>query len=269
MKQSNQFRLSHIALVLAVASFASLQSAKAQSATFLPAVEASGAQASGGYPVADSPSGTPPYQGNGDLELGTYNYGTPEESDIQLQYDLSSIPVGATITSATLQFTINQTTARSPGTLSVFSLLSADSGFDGNATWNVKSGLGVTNNVWAGELLAVGAAGGASVAGTDYDPAALGTEAYDPTAAVGSTVDITLTGAALQAAIANNLISLNILDNGSASVPLNSDDRVLFSLNPTLTVDYTAAAVPEPKTWALMLLGAGLLVWNLRRRVVL
>lgn len=146
-----------------------------------------------------------------------------------LKFDLSSLPSGAIVTSATLTLTKSDASGTRKAA-KVYRILAANSAWSiTTATWNTKDG----SNAWAGS-------NGCGTSGTDYSSTSMGSYA-DASGTLSSPVDITLTVSEVQAMIAANHGVLIRADDEASATTLNtwlSANDATSGNRPKLTIDY-------------------------------
>lgn len=158
----------------------------------------------------------------------------------QLMFDLSSIPAGATIQSATLALTATATEGASVNDYAVHRIASGNSGWTSAATWNTKDG----TNAWAG------GASGCDTAGTDYDTTAMGTWSNGASDPAGTVYTITLDTTEVANLLAANygLVLIETTSNGQA-LSVASQENTTAAYRPLLTINYqTATMTASPAT---------------------
>jgi hypothetical protein len=181
-----------------------------------------------------------------------------------LRFDLSTIPAGAMINSATLQLTQVSGASRNDAIVAArFSLYGLD---------NVA---GNTPQTWDEATFVIGSKGSEDVttlAGvTDLDDNVTGiTETF-----VGASpaTKVTVTGSPLASFLATRFgdggLATFILSNDDATdrgFGLGTKENVDLTARPALTIDFTPTAVPEVHAWALVGLAGVVAVLSKRRK---
>lgn len=163
-----------------------------------------------------------------------------------LYFDVSSIPAGSTVDSATLYLT----TAAAPGNSPVcnfYAIAAANAGWIEASTWNFADGAGASQR-WAGDSGGDGGAdAGCSVSGTDFGATLIGTMSPTVTATEYSSA---LTTSAVQAWVngANYGIVMDVtLDY--RNVRWCSSDDADAGERPQLVVVYTEAGGASGSPW--------------------
>lgn len=145
-----------------------------------------------------------------------------------VQFDLSGIPVGATLSAVTLTLTSDWPVNK---TLYAYRILPANDWLEAEATWNVRQ----TATAWAG-------ANGLGTAGTDYDAVVAGSASNfamnTPKALPFSADGVADVQAWVSGAAANR--GLLIFNNDQAwDLNLYTSDSATPGYRPKITVDYT------------------------------
>jgi len=179
------------------------------------------------YLAEDAP--TTNYATNSQL----YNrVGVGVDHTVMIKFDLSSIPAGSTIVSATLNLWSagNQTANR---TMGVYPILAANSAWtEDGATWNTLDG----TNPWAGDTAGDGGEdAGCSVAGTDYGSTAIGSLFYPANAGANYKFSTSLTVAAVQAWLDGDNYGFRL---GLSNLTIHSSSVVNAIYCPELAVSY-------------------------------
>lgn len=156
-----------------------------------------------------------------------------------LKFDLSSIPAGSTVTSATLSFWNSGTNAQNR-TLNVFAVLAANSGWVEGLTWNYANPSTVR---WAGDAASDGGSdAGGSVSGTDYNGTAMGSVTYIANSPVDTQLDITLNNSMVQAWVDGANYGAVVIRNDTVNSNLGlrtSDYPTDGTKRPKLVIEYT------------------------------
>lgn len=162
-------------------------------------------------------------------------------------FDLSSIPAGSTINSATLTLYQAGSAGANAFTLTAYDILSGNSGWiegtlnnvqalSGEPCWNAKAadGAGGVTTAWAGSA-------GLGTSGTDYAATNIGTVAGNRSDANGTAYAISLTLSAV-AAWAGNAANYGIKVVTSAGCgAIASAENATAGWRPKLDIDYTEA----------------------------
>lgn len=172
---------------------------------------------------------------------------------------INSVTIGLTLSS-----TVGVGASAYSETLQIYAVSAANSDWvegsssspatDGSSTWKYKSQTSTTTGTsWAG-------AAGANTMGTDYDSLLLASYTYDNTAATRGYITLTLPASLIESWIGGNTAGLFL----RTATDVNTgglDQRIEILTNgtnlPSLIIDY--AAIPEPSSNALMMLGLGVL----------
>ena len=159
-------------------------------------------------------------------------------------FDLSSIPAGSTINSATLSVWKSYLRAAGSnfyGVVNFHRILSGNDWTETGATWNTRDG---TNN-W------LGGNNGCDTSGTDYSATSMGSVSIANADAESTEYNITLDAAEMALMLANNVGFLFKHDPTVTQSPrMNSSDAATSSANyPKLVIDYSAGApfIPHPR----------------------
>ncbi len=182
---------------------------------------------------------------NVDIPVGPL-FGSPNLYHAMLKFDLSSIPAGSTITSATLTLWTGTNFGDRAGTVEVYRVKRA--WIDSQATWNVYT----TGNNWT--------TAGCDDTTNDREAANIGSQSVGNVAA-NTQVDITLTASAIQEMISggsftNNgfmLRNTNDADYSGGHIFHSTDYVTDTTKQPKLVVNYTT----PPPSVNLALLGVG------------
>lgn len=162
--------------------------------------------------------------------LNFRNYASASEALIPLiKFDLSSIPAGSVVTSATLELTANNIIAGGDTPTVLHRILSGNSGWVEACTWNYAV---PSTTAWAGSA-------GAKTSGTDYAAATLGS--FKPVTGNpnGTLYTITLDTDEVESMIADNN---GILFHAPAALFLiHSSSSTTAAYRPKLTIVYTGA----------------------------
>ncbi len=150
-----------------------------------------------------------------------------------LSFDLSSIPSGATVLSAVLttQLVYNQLRTSQ---IIYHRILSGNNGWIEACTWNYAI---PTTQAWAGSA-------GALTSGTDYDPAALGTQIITAGDLSGSQYNTSLDTTEVEYMISNNYGFLGHYYEADV-VTFASSNYGTASARPKLSITYSAGGVPK------------------------
>lgn len=208
--------------------------------------------------------------GNVDMRAGL-SIGHSIQQRAILKFDLSSVPAGTTIQSASLTLAVSHANIPSSGwvdyQVDVYQIADADAAWqqgtavfanqNGSACWNYLAYDPTTPTPWAG--------GAGLVSGTDYVAAPVYTTPFLASDS-GGLKTYTLPASLVQHWLTNPNAGLLI----TATETVSNDDQMVMqssesgtiSDRPLLTIKYTP--VPEPMTGSLVLLGGGLLM--LRKR---
>ncbi len=157
-----------------------------------------------------------------------------------LEFDLSAIPVGATITSATLSLYHELNTQFTPAVYNAFRVTSAWS--ESTVTFNTAP---------------------------TFDPVAVSSLTFSGAAGVFRDWSVTsVVQGWVSGTFANHGLWIEEVPvGGTATAYFASSDAADSSWHPTLTVDFTAdATVPEPSTLVLFASGAAFVALRYRRR---
>lgn len=156
-----------------------------------------------------------------------------------MHFDLSGIPVDATILSATLQLTQAFTVSAADATLSLHRVLPANAGWLETATWNWADADGESGTTrWAGDAEGNGGAdAGCSVAGTDYVAEAIGSFVIPASQEAGTIYTVDLDLGQLQALMADNH-GLVMTSDLNAARTVWSRNAATVANRPKLTVVY-------------------------------
>lgn len=159
-----------------------------------------------------------------------------------LSFDLSSSAlVGATINSVTLTLKINSADASSAGQDVILNLYSLTNTFsEGTVTWTQRNG----SSTW-------------TTPGGDYGDLLAGTTANAGTATAGQSVTFSgsdLTDYAISSVGGSLYLLIKLADEDTAQRNVFRFGTVngTSAYYPVLTIDYTAAVIPEPSTAALL-----------------
>ncbi len=181
----------------------------------------------------DENSATTNFEGTApQLDVGESNIGSEKRRSL-IQFDLSSIPGGSTITGATFKIYLSSASLASNNrTMSAYRLLR--NWVENQATWNVYS----TGNSWG--------TAGASNTSTDRESSALGTIAMATSDSAGyktSTFNTTLVQGWLDGTLTNNGLILVI---ATESNDMYRFDGEADSNPPQLVIDYIPPASGGP-----------------------
>lgn len=189
-----------------------------------------------------------------------------------LRFDLSSMTNAVeSVQGAQLTLKLGGNATSTKLTISVYELALANAGWlegGGNLTAVAAAGevtwshLGYDTRAWAGSP-------GAGLSGTDYIATPVATFEWE----VGSTsVELNLSAAMIQRWIetpSSNAGLLFVATNGAGENAMTanfaSSEHATAGLRPLLAIDYTP--VPEPGTWAALLVGGAVLAWRRKGRV--
>jgi len=153
-----------------------------------------------------------------------------------LLFDLSGVPAGATIISATLRLTCVTQNANASN-INIHRILAANNGWVAACNWNYADGTGASQR-WAGDAGGDGGAdAGCSVVGTDYNAAAIGTFTMASNDPVGTVYTVTLDTTQFAALVANNY-GLIMFGSSSTLKSLGSQENATPAYRPVLTVVY-------------------------------
>ena len=150
-----------------------------------------------------------------------------------LKFDLSSIPTGANISSATLSTTRRNNATRT-SQIVYHRILSGNDGWVEACTWNYAV---PTTQAWAGSA-------GALTSGTDYAAAALGTQIVTNGELSGLQYDTILDTTEVGYMVANNYGFLAHYYEGDIVFFASSSDSTA-SARPKLAITYTSGGVPK------------------------
>jgi len=149
-----------------------------------------------------------------------------------LTFDLSSIPSGSTISSATLKLTPVE--GQTNSVINFYSLLKYAT--EDGETWNKYDG----TNAWA-------TAGGGS--GTDYDADLIGTVTLDGSGSYTFAIATSTISAWVNGTKTNDGIFCKAADEGSTNyIAAGSREHATPSSRPLLTVEYTVSSSTPPTT---------------------
>lgn len=172
-----------------------------------------------------------------------------------LKWDVSSIPAGSSISSATLTVTVQADWVIGVGTLDTnwHSILAANSGWLETCTWNFADGAGASDR-WAGDVGGDGGAdAGCSVPGTDYNATAIGTTTSTKGDAVGTAYNASITPSAVAAWMTANYGMVGVAQEAGKVPRWCTSDHATAGYRPKLVVEYTL-----PSTGGgMLLLGVG------------
>lgn len=154
-----------------------------------------------------------------------------------LKFGLSSIPSGATVTSAMLSMFLNKNIPVIRSTW-VYSILAANSSWtEAGATWNYAVA-SVTR--WAGDTGGDGGAdAGCSVAGTDFNALRLGTLTAPANTPVGTEIQAVLEVSQVQSWLAANYGMRLQCQTGVGDQIWFSSDHATAAYRPKLVIEYT------------------------------
>lgn len=157
--------------------------------------------------------------------------------NVMIHLDLSGIPAGSTILSATLQLTQAFTVSAADATLSLHRVLAANAGWLETATWNYADGESGADR-WAGDAEGDGGAdAGCSVPGTDYVAEAIGSFVIPASQEAGTIYNVDLDLDQLQALMADNHGLVMTCDLNAART-VWSRNAATVANRPKLTVVY-------------------------------
>lgn len=179
------------------------------------------------------------------------NYGAVASFDLRagvrkalIRFNLSAIPAGATCNSATLYLYHASAGGSTPGTMSIWQILSGNHGWvegagapataqAGECCWNWRA---YPATAWAGSA-------GLATSGTDYAATAIGTIAHNSGDAVGTEYAISLNTAVIATWFGSNTDNhgLLITTDGSNMGSFGSAEHATTGYRPKLVVDYTEA----------------------------
>lgn len=211
----------------------------------------------------------------GSIDFGNQNGATMLEAQgdfgsdsrqgrILLQYDVSSIAAGATITSATLTIRngvyYNLTGSAQAATVELRHIVEGNPWTEGGATWQTYDG----TNAWS-QTGVGGVGGGGDLAGTGAWVSSTVIDSFTTPAApavpgeIGAPIDLDIT-ALVQSWVAgtleNNGLSLQMasgFDGNSFLILIPNSESAAVDTTPIITVEYT---IPEPTSLGLVGLGA-------------
>jgi hypothetical protein len=191
----------------------------------------------------------------------TYNFGATtswNSSSMKMLalFDLSSIPAGSTINSATLSFFQTNGGAAGAFTITAYAIAAANAGWAegtgngsanagaGEPCWDAKEadGSGGVTTAWAGSA-------GLSTSGTDYAASSIGSVAGNRSDANGTEYALSLdpTTVAAWCGTSNPGILLTI---SAAPGGIGSSDHATTGYRPKLVVEYTEAGGSFKAAWA-------------------
>lgn len=183
-------------------------------------------------------------------DQATTNYGTGATVNLcslasyrspgLFSFDVSGIPAGSKINSATLHIW-NSSTATGDRAFAFNSILVANSGWtEAGAKWNTRSG----SDYWAGDTGNNGGTdAGCSVSGTDWNASALGTLTYTANTAANTEHTVTFSAAQVEAWLTANYGCVMRITSTNQSFNWHSSDASTAGYRPYLAIDYTAPEV--------------------------
>lgn len=162
-------------------------------------------------------------------------------------WDLSSIPAGSTVNSATLTLYQAGSAAANAFTLTAYNIKSGNSGWIEGTKNNATAGTGEPcwtyygyNTVnWAGSV-------GMGTAGTDYDTTNIGTATGNRSDANGTAYAISLTAATVAAWLGNSANYGIKVVTSSGCGAIASAENATSTSRPKLDIDYTEATTGQP-----------------------
>ena len=151
-----------------------------------------------------------------------------------LKFDLSGIPSGSTVNSATLTLRLIFDASSNTRTYRVFRVLRA--WVEAEATWNIYS----TGNNWGTAMCAN--------TSTDREATNIGSVSFTSTESIPSTKDFTLTASDIEEMLdggifTNNGFLIKADTESDDSYRFDSSDNGTEAQNPKLVIDYTAPVV--------------------------
>lgn len=181
-------------------------------------------------------------------------------SRMLLQFDLSSIPAGSTINSATLYlYNLNLRTGDRP-----FAAYRILQDWEEACTWNLAKPS--TSTPWLGDTGADGGAdAGCSVAGTDHNSTAMGSWTYLANTAANTEHQVALDTSEVAAWLTANYGMVLRMTTVLSAITWATSDNTTATYRPRLVIDYTAAGEPisgvgDIQPAALTVSGAGALL---------
>lgn len=182
--------------------------------------------------IFDAQNPTVNYGTNTDLNVGEINSGTRVWRTI-IQFDLSDIPAGSVVNSATLSLRAKSDASSNARTFRVYRVLR--NWVVGEVTWNVYS----SGNNW-------GTAGCGNTT-TDREATDIGTRAFTATETLNEFKDFTLTASAVEEMLpggtfTNNGFLIKADTETDDFYAFNSSNNGSEANNPKLVIDYTPPA---------------------------
>ncbi|MBI2326254.1 four helix bundle protein [Candidatus Collierbacteria bacterium] len=155
------------------------------------------------------------------------------------KFDLTSIPAGSTITSATMTLWTYSTSGS--GNLNIYRILAANSAWtEAGSTWNYAV---ASSTRWAGDTGSDGGSdAGGSVSGTDHSSTLMGSVALTNGEAANTQKDITLNTTEFTTMFANNYGLYARKDSGGYGIFYSSDYTTDTTKRPKLVVNYTTSS---------------------------
>lgn len=163
------------------------------------------------------------------ISVGEWNAGADVRRGL-VQFDFSSIPAEATITSAVLSIWVAGDTSDNARTISAYRVLRNWIGTQ--ATWNIY----ITGNNWG--------TAGCSNTSTDREAGAIGTQSVAASPSVGDEIAITLTNASIQTMITdggftNNGWLLKVDTENNDLIDYDSSRGTTVEERPKLVINYS------------------------------
>jgi hypothetical protein len=184
--------------------------------------------------------------------LSTRNVASSRRHSL-LWFDLSSIPAGSTINSASLYLA---NASQSLRTFTLHRILPANSGWVHTCNWNYRV---PSTTRWAGDTGSDGGTdAGCSVSGTDYSATVMCSMTFLSTDVTGTFKQFVLDTTEVANMLANNHGMIIVRVDTNAIFGLQSSEHATAGLRPKLEIDYTAAGGTDtPKAVAGTLTTAG------------
>ena len=147
-----------------------------------------------------------------------------------IKFDLSALPAGAIVSSATLSFWNRVQLSRGANTINLYRILPANAAWtEAGATWNKLDGV----NAWAGSA-------GCGTSGVDFSTSLFGSMGWIADAPVGTEHVFALDLAEFAAMrVANHGIRLSVTGGTIAYLEFCSSDHATAAWRPKLVVEYT------------------------------